>query len=51
MIELAITIAAFLFLCWVAIAGLAIVWAVIQKLVEEKVIGMFVLAAALPLAL
>lgn len=46
-VELAIGVAAFLFLCWVAIQGAALIWALFGAMREHKVLGLFFLAVAL----
>ena len=47
MVELAITVAAFLFLCWVAIQGFALIVASFGAMREHKVLGLFFLTVAL----
>ena len=36
MVGLAISVAAFLFLCWVAIWGLSLLWAIFEYMLENK---------------
>jgi len=36
MVELAIGVAAFLFLCWVAIQGIALTWSIFEAILESK---------------
>jgi hypothetical protein len=47
LVELAITVAAFLFLCWVAIQGFAIICALFAAMKEHKILGLFFLFIAL----
>jgi len=47
MVELAIGVAAFLFLCWVAVQGFALIWSLIQVMAENNVLWIFVLVVAL----
>lgn len=47
MVELAIGVAAFLFLCWVAIQGVALVCALFGAMAEKKVLGLFFAAVVL----
>ena len=47
MVELAISVAAFLFLCWVAIQGFLIICALFEAMREHKVLGLFFLIVAL----
>jgi hypothetical protein len=49
-VELAIGVAAFLFLCWVAIQGFALMWAIFESITESKE-GRYTLIALLPFLL
>jgi hypothetical protein len=47
MVELAIGVAAFLFLCWVAIQGFFLICTVFEAMAEHKVLGLFALTVVL----
>lgn len=47
MVELAISVAAFWFLCWVAFLGIAIICSIFAAMAEHKVLGLFALAVVL----
>jgi len=47
MVELAIGVAAFLFLCWVAFQGIFLIGAIFTCMVEHKILGLFLAVVAL----